>query len=93
MTTSWLDCIPDDIAAAYKLVGIHVLGFSISEQKLVLAWGQGCRADPEFTEMKDGYDGKARIWRIPVPSPREEFEKPLDEVAEIHRRIAASQAR
>lgn len=92
MTTHPLDSIPVDIDAAYKLLGIHVLGFSITNQQLVLAWGSGCRADPEFTEMKDGYDGKARIWRIGFPYSREELTKPIDEIAELHSRIASSQA-
>lgn len=95
MTTSShpLDQIPVDIHGAYKLVGIEVLGFSVTAQQLVLAWGVGCRADPEFTEMKDGYDGKARIWRIDFPYTREALSKPIDEISEIHSRIAASGAR
>jgi hypothetical protein len=93
MTTQILEPIPDDIELAYKLLGIEVLGFSITKQQLVLAWGVGCRADPEFTEMKDGYDGKARVWRIDYPYTREALVKPLDEIAQIHTRIADSGAR
>jgi hypothetical protein len=92
MTTQW-DELPDDIRAAFSLLGVLILGYDVTENKVVIAWGNGCTPNPLETEIRDGYRGYVKVWRLAHPVPRETYLEIIDYIAARFARCADSAAR
>lgn len=88
MTQEWYE-LPDDIRAAFALLDVLVLGYDVTANKVVIAWGNGCTPNPLETVMRDGYRGYVKVWRVDHPVPRGTYLEIIDWISARFARCAA----